>query len=538
MAKKTGLFWLITILLCLPIVQAVAQHRQLDSLMILSQKQPDTALLELKKLHAQAVDERDALTQGLCLQQMGGICYNQGHYAQALDFYIQAEKIFVKTGQQNFLAANTGYMGVVYYYNKQTDKARTSYNKALAIYRQTGNEKGIAEILGNIGHLYEKNRQYDSALYYQHLALNFYTRANYKQGAAKIYENLGSIYEDLEQYDSAYISFQHSLQLYQDAHNVVSSIEVLNNLGDILRKTGKYEAAIAQTRNAWYLAGKLGNIYQLASASRDLGKAYQLLHQMDSAYFYAELSRKYSLEVYSKEEVAQTAFLQVLYEMDKKSNEIDRLNTTKEINRILAIAAAIVVALLIILGLVIFSRQRLKIKEQQALAKQKEAQHHLVQLELSRQQVEEDNLKQQLEIKSKELSAHALNLIKNQQLLEHLRSTLETMVKEDRRDQKKQIQQIILQINESFNYEQYWKEFMASFEQVHQRFFDHLKQHNNELTKADIRLITLLKINLDSTDIARLLGISTDSLRVSRYRLRKKLNIPQGENLTTFIQGL
>lgn len=538
MTKISGLFLLMAISLCLPVVQAAAQHPQIDALIGLSQKQPDTALLELKKLHAQAVDAGDALTQGLCLQQMGEICYNQGYYALALDFYMQAEKIFVKTGQQNFLAANTNRMGVVYYYNKQIDKARVFYNKALDIYRQTGNEKGIAEILGNIGHLYEKNRQYDSALYYQHSALNFYTRANYKQGTAKIYENLGSIYEDLELYDSAYISFQRSLQLYQEAHNVVSSIEVFNNLGDILRKTGKYEAGIMQTRNAWYLASALGNIYQLASASRDLGKAYQLLHRMDSAYFYAELSRKYSLEIYSKEEVAQTAFLQVLYEIDKKSDEIDHLNTTKEINRILAIAAAIVMALLVVLGLVIFSRQRLKIKEQQALARQREAQHHLMQLELSRQQMEEDNLKQQLEVKGKELSSHALNLIKNQQLLEHLRSTLETMVKEDRRDQKKQIQQIILQINESFNHEQYWKEFMASFEQVHQRFFDHLKQHSSELTKADIRLITLLKINLDSTDIAMLLGISTDSLRVSRYRLRKKLNIPQGENLMAFIQGL
>jgi len=193
---------------------------------------------------------------------------------------------------------------------------------------------------------------------------------------------------------------------------------------------------------------------------------------------------------------------------------------------------------LIVLGMVIFSRQRLKIKDQQALAKQKEAQHELTRLELKNQHLEEESLIQQLEIKSRELSAHTLNLIKNNQLLEHLRATLQAMVKEDKRDQKKQMQQIILQINESFNHEQHWKEFTAAFEQVHQRFFDNLKQHSSELTSADIRLVALLKINLDSADIATLLGISTDSLRVSRYRLRKKLNIPQGDNLTAFIQAL
>jgi DNA-binding CsgD family transcriptional regulator len=53
-----------------------------------------------------------------------------------------------------------------------------------------------------------------------------------------------------------------------------------------------------------------------------------------------------------------------------------------------------------------------------------------------------------------------------------------------------------------------------------------------------MRLIALLKVNMDSKDIAGLLGISNDSLRVARYRLRKKLNLEQGDNLSTFIQAL
>ncbi|MFA6086531.1 tetratricopeptide repeat protein [Mucilaginibacter sp.] len=519
-------------------INVTAQDQQLLSVRSLSQKHPDSALIILKKLHVQAVNKNDNISEGLCLQQMGQICYNQGHYAQALDFYLHADKIFSATKNKDLSAANMGQMGVLYYYNKQLDKSRMLYNKALSIYRQSGNLKGQAEIFGNIGHLYEKSQRYDSAFYYQHLALKNYTQINYKQGAAKIYENLGSIYEDLAKYDSAYTSFKHSLQLYQEDHNEIGSIEVINNLGDILRKSGKYKESLVQSHRALAIAGQTGNIYQLAACTKDIGKAYELMNRMDSAYYYAELSRKYSLEVYSKEGVNQTAFLQVLYDINKKSDEINRLNNIRKINRIIAVAVVVVAVLLIVLGMVIFSRQRLKIKDQHALAKQKEAQHELTRLELKNQQLEEDSLKQQLEIKSRELSTHTLNLIQNNQLLEHLRSTLQAMVKEDKRDQKKQMQHIILQINESFNHEQHWKEFTTAFEQVHQRFFDNLKNHSIELTSTDMRLIALLKINLDSADIATLLGISTDSLRVSRYRLRKKLNIPQGDNLTAFIQTL
>jgi tetratricopeptide (TPR) repeat protein len=535
--RKIGLVVLKALLL-LSGLYAHAQSPEFTDLPSISQKHPDQALVILKKKHGQAVDNNDAVTAGLCLKQMGQICYNQGHYAQALDFYLHADKVLSVVKDKNLLAQNYGEMGVLYYYNKQPGKSREMYNKALLIYRQTDNQKGQAEIFGNIGHLYEKSKQYDSAFYYQHLALENYTRVNYKQGAAKIYENLGSIYEDLTKYDSAYTSFNHSLQLYKEERNEIASIEVLNNLGDILRKTGKYAESVSQSRKAMELARQTGNGYQLAACSKDLGKAYELMNRMDSAYYYAELSRKYSLEVYSKDGVNQTAFLQVLYDINKKSDEINRLNNIRKINRIITAAVVVVVLLLIVLAVVIFSRQRLKIKDQRALARQSEAEHHLMQLQLKNQQLEESSLKQQLDVKSRELSTHTLNLIKNNQLLEQLRSTLQAMVKEDKRDQKKQMQQIILQINESFNHEQHWKEFTTAFEQVHQQFFDNIKKHSSELTSADMRLIALLRINLDSADIATLLNISTDSLRVSRYRLRKKLNMPQGDNLTAFIQSL
>ncbi|MBL4676637.1 MAG: hypothetical protein JKY70_10600, partial [Mucilaginibacter sp.] len=312
----------------------------------------------------------------------------------------------------------------------------------------------------------------------------------------------------------------------------------INNLGDILRKTGKYKESLVQTRHALQLATQMGNVYQLASCTKDLGKTYELMGQMDSAYHYSEMSRRYSLDVYSLDGAKQTTFLQVLYDINKKSDEIVRLNNIRKVNRITGVAVAIVVVLLIMLSIVVFSRQRLKLRDQQALARQKAAEHEVVQLELKNQQLEEENLKQQLEVKSRELSNHTLNLIKNNQFLEQMRSNLQNMVKDDRRDQKKQMQQLIAEINENFNHEQHWREFTVAFEQVHQQFFDSLRAFSQELTSADMRLIALIKMNLDSADIATLLGISTDSLRVSRYRLRKKLNIPQGDNLSAFIQTL
>jgi FixJ family two-component response regulator len=112
------------------------------------------------------------------------------------------------------------------------------------------------------------------------------------------------------------------------------------------------------------------------------------------------------------------------------------------------------------------------------------------------------------------------------------------LIKDDKRDQKKQLQQLIQQINQHFNHDQYWQEFRDTFEQVHGQFFVNLKKHSDELTGNDLRMLSLIKLNMGSKDIATLLGISQDSLRVSRYRLKKKLNLEQGESLTGFVQTL
>ncbi|WP_316800535.1 tetratricopeptide repeat protein [Pedobacter frigidisoli] len=496
------------------------------------------SLTTLKKMYAKAIEDGNLLQEGRYLQQMGKVCYNQGHFRQSLEFYLKAEKIFSTTNQTLLLAANLGDIGVLYYYIKQPEKAMKNYQQALHIYQKEKNQKGEALIFGHIGQLFEKRQHYDSAFYYQNLALKINKQINDKSGAAKIYENLGSIYEDLEKYDLAYLNFKQSLGLYQQDHNNLGSIEVINNLGDILRKTGRYKESVNETQNALRLAARMGNSYQLASCCRDLGKAYELMHQMDSAYHYIQLGYKHTLDLYSEDGARQVAFLQVLYDINKKSDEIITLQNDKKVNRIIALSSTIVLILLVVLGFVIFSRQRFKLRDQQMLARQKEIEHDLTSLELKNLQLEEQQLKQQLELKSRELSTHTLNLIKHNQFLENLRNTLQTMVKDDKRDQKKQMNQILAEINQSFNHERNWKEFTLAFEQVHHQFLENLKKFSNELTSADMRLITLLKMNLDSSDVATLLGISTDSLRVSRYRLRKKLNLEQGDNLTAFLQAL
>jgi len=497
---------------------------ELQHTLELSKSYPDSAFLILKRLYHDALLSNNKRTIGICLKQMGEICYSQGHYSQALEYHQQANRIFSQLNEKTLLADNYNDLGIIYYQNMDRKASRKQYDQSMRLYQTLNNKIGLGETYGNIGHLYEKQQRYDSAFYYQRKALTAYSTADHKGGMAKIYENLGSIFEDLAQYDSARVYFDKSLVLYKTVNNQVSSIEVINNIGDILRKTGDYTAGLVYSRQALQMSVETKNEYQQASAYRDIAKSMNLLGKNDSAYHYMELSRKYLLNIYSDQNNRQMSFLQIIYDTDKKNDEIARLENAHKLNVIISIAVVVVVLLLVLMGLLTISRQRLKLRENTAIADKNK------QINLAQQE--------QLELKSRELTTHTLQVIQHNQFLESMRSKLDEMISDEKRDQKKQLQQLVRQISQNINHDQQWKDFTMVFEQLHQSFFDRLKSYCDDLTVNDRRLIALLKMNMSSKDMAAIFGISQDSLRVSRYRLRKKLNVPEGDNLSSFIQTI
>lgn len=491
----------------------------------------DSSFLVLKNDLNTAMKRNDKWSAGLCLQRMGQICYRLAHFPQALDYHLQADKIFREQGSSLSMAENLNDIGIIFLHSEQPVLARQQYDEAFAIYKSLGNGPGMALTHGKMGHLFVMLHRYDSGFYYQRLALREYLQMNNKTGIARMYGELGNIYEDLEKYDSAGYYFQKAERLSQQTGDTAIYIEALNNMGDIFRKTGRYQQALPLTRQALNLSLLTNELFHLGSAYRDMAKTYHMMGNNDSAYYYQRIGQAYVQEIYSRENGTQLAILKTMYDVEKKNNEIIRLKATRKIT----VAVVVIGLLLLVLGLLVISRQRLRIKNDRLLNEQEKQAH---QTQQTMMELQEQTLKQELELRSRELSSYTLHIMQKNQFLEKLHLQVDEMLKDDRRDQRKPLKQLQLQINQHFNHDQHWEEFRNIFDQVHQAFFLKLKNHCDTLTRSELRIVALLKMNLTSGDIATLLGISEDSVRVMRYRLRKKLNLQQGESLTMFIQSL
>lgn len=494
----------------------------------LIKKDPDAAFIKIKASLNRSLKQNDSISAAFCYQYFGELFYYQAAYIQAVKYYYKADHIFRKSNDLLNLAKNLNKTGEAYYYSKQYGISLTKFQEALALYKKLGNRKGIADTYGLVGQTFEKSTRYDEAMKYQQLALTEYRTVKDQTGIAKIYENLASIYEDKPRMDSALKYYTLALNLNKASANEFAQIEIVNNIGDVYRKTGKYEAALAFTREAGRLSLSMNDQYQLSSAYRDLSKNFDLIKRYDSAYHYSELGRNIFLKIFTEDNNKQLALLQTLFEIQQKDDAIERFENEKEANQYIIAATVLIILLLILLAVSIISRQRLKIKNEQKLNEQNQALY----------EAQKNAMEADLELKSKELTSHTLHLIQKNQLLEELKAKLNHMVKDDKRDQKKELKQLISLISFNNNQDKNWHDFRIVFERVHENFFERLKKHSSALTSSELRLVALLKMNLGSADIATLLGISPDSLRISRYRLRKKLNLEEGENLSAFLQRL
>ncbi|PRD46722.1 tetratricopeptide repeat protein [Sphingobacterium haloxyli] len=500
---------------------------------------PDVAFKQIRRTLHEALDNYEI---AVCYGQMGELYYFQAAYLQALDNFYRAESIFRKHSHIPELAAIWIKIGETNFHHKQYPSALKAFEQGHALYTSAGTKEGIADALAHIGQVHEKNGNLEEAKRYQYLALAQLGEQGNWALAAKIYENIGSIYEDKFQLDSARLYFSKALEISKKTDDKILHIEITNNMGDIYRKTGEYSTALGYTRQAISLAKQMNEHYQLASAYRDLAKIFSLMGQYDSAYHYSEAGRNIHADMFSEDNAKQLTILQTLFELEQKEDAITQYKRERGVHFTMLLFGAAIVLLLLFLGLSVISRQRLKIVNDHKLHEQNqklyETQKIAMETELHNKQLKAENLRNELELKSKELTSHTLHLVQKNQLLEELKDKLEAIVKSDKRDQRKELKQVLNLLQLNHNQDKNWEDFRVVFERVHEHFFDGLKAHCSKLSSADLRLAALLKMNLSSSDISTLLGISQDSLRIARYRLRKKLALPEGKSLGIFIQQL
>lgn len=175
--------------------------------------------------------------------------------------------------------------------------------------------------------------------------------------------------------------------------------------------------------------------------------------------------------------------------------------------------------------------QKLQLKEEELKHEQKILELELkAENELNIQEYEKHILELEIQSKSSEVAGKSLSIAKQSEMIENIQHLLETET--DIAKLKNEIRKVV-KINALNKHE--WETFETNLNQIHNEFIINLTKKFPSLTSKDIRLCIYLKMNLSSKEIAPMMNISFRGVELHRYRLRKKLNLNQEENLNKFM---
>lgn len=147
-----------------------------------------------------------------------------------------------------------------------------------------------------------------------------------------------------------------------------------------------------------------------------------------------------------------------------------------------------------------------------------------------------DKLESELKHINTELATNTMHILNKNQFINSVKSTLSGVVKKSTNSEvKSQIGKIIKDIEKNIESDGDWESFQIHFEKVHGNFSQRLLHQFPNLSPQEIKLSAYLRLNLSTKEIANLLSISVRGVEISRYRLRKKLNLNRNQNLAEFI---
>ncbi len=175
-------------------------------------------------------------------------------------------------------------------------------------------------------------------------------------------------------------------------------------------------------------------------------------------------------------------------------------------------------------------------KEQQFKTLEEELRSDALEAEKEIIRLRNEKLQEQMKLKDKELANSTFQTIQKNKLLVDLKKELRQFMSQINDDvTKSNINFIIKKINREINDEKQWEVFETHFENVHEEFLKRIKAEFPGLTPRELKLCAYLRMNISSKEISLLMNISTRGVEISRYRLRKKLNLDRSVNLTDFI---
>jgi tetratricopeptide (TPR) repeat protein/DNA-binding CsgD family transcriptional regulator len=466
----------------------------------------------------------------------------QNDYEQELKYLLYALELYESIGDKKGIIDGKASIGFYYLVAKQYDLALSYLSEAVERNLELNQERETARLFINIGTAYQGKNQLQKAMEYYVKALALFRKYDIKRGEAAALGAIGEVQFKSGQNLLAEGSIEEALRLSRLTNHQVAITDNLISLGQVLVAQKKFDDARIYLNEAIGYSQKARMKDKVKKINHLLSEIHEGKHNYEKALEYFKIYKLYYDSLESSEKDKKVKELQIKYESEKKEKEIEVLTKEKELSRFYLVASVTGFLVILLFGFLLVNRHRLKTSKDRALAEKEnqllEERGALAEAELLNQRLVQNQLRDQLEFKNKELTTYTLNLIQKNEALEKIKESVIELQNSPDEHFANKLNSLKNAINFSLHLDKDWDNFRAHFEQVHQNFFGTLTKICPDLSSNDLKLCALIKLNLATKETATIMDISPESAKVARHRLRKKLNLSPDQNLSAYLAQL
>lgn len=452
---------------------------------------------------------------------IGELYRKVGDFQKALDYTLKSLEIAELLGKQQLMANAYNNIGIIYKEQHNLSQSKKYYFRAMKLNKQLSDrEYYTGSNYNNLGIIYRNTRQYDSALLCYQTALR-YIQSPY--GKATIYNNIGAVFYDLQSYDSAQYYHQSALDIQQQhGYKEQMSLSMIN-LSQVMNKMERYGESLKLGLKAYEINEKENSYDLLTDAAEALSEAYNGLGDFKNSLFYFKRFKQFNDSVYDEKKRKEIIGQQVLFETREREKENELLRKKTELSeakiRFQYLIGIVLVAILLLSVWVLYltvKRNRIK--------------HELANQKLKNEQNEKKYLEKELTFKNQELVNFSLQIVEKNDFMTEITQEIEKLAKTGKSGFEK-LKELSKKLKGNYIINKHQKEFDAHVNSVYESFYKKLEDKYPGLTQNEKRLAALLRLKLSSKEISSITGISSKSVDMSRYRLRKKLGLETEDNL-------
>lgn len=351
----------------------------------------------------------------------------------------------------------------------------------------------------NVARIHLLHGAYSNAVPLLEEAVRHYRETGIQGATASCYIALGEAHRGLRAYEKARHCLEEGIGIAQAIAEKPVVLEGYRVLADVYQDQRQYRRAL--------------EVFRQRSALKDSIYNAQNRRQL--------LAIEHQYENYRKEQ-----------QLAESRRQVGEMQRERQITRLQMQLLLIAMVCLGVTGWLLFRQYRLRYQRNQALEAVRQA---ALKEKQAQDEVQLERLHGELALRNREFTSQSLQLMQKNQQFNSKLEEIADLTRNAGSDTAERVRKLVKLAGSEVGSDKDWEKFRTVFEGVHPAFFARLQAQYPALTPADLRLCALLRLNFSSKDVAAYLGISEESVRTARYRLRKKFHLEPEANLVDFL---